>query len=434
MPSCTPEVVCTTSSTVLTWPASIRAPEPSSVGPVTSVTRSPTVGGSSASWAGATARGVDVDHGDAGGGVGADHRGVGPCRPRQVTRICVAPVTRVAAVTTEPCSSTSVPAPVTQRLPSRTTIRATRSGDPAGGAERRRRPHRHRCRAGGERGRAAGSLASSEPNSATPASATTAPARQRRAPRRRGRRADDPPAGPSRYGEAGAGPSVDPPRVAAGSSTPTRRPRTGGARGGRREAAGARTATVVVRSFVGRHGSGDYRRPFLLWPRPGPAWSSPVVAAASGRRGRRRTIGWKGPTALRWEAMSIPLSRPPCRSRVHPRVTPGWSGRRPLPTGPRSWVVRPDCGGIVVFAGHGPRPRRGSHRRHPLEYEAYDEQVVPRPGAGRRPGAPHPGAWAAWRSCTAPDRSRSPTPPWSSRSPRRTATRRSRRPAGPSTR
>lgn len=51
----------------------------------------------------------------------------------------------------------------------------------------------------------------------------------------------------------------------------------------------------------------------------------------------------------------------------------------PLPVGAAAdWVVKPDCGAVVVFSGtardHAPG-RAGVDR---LEYEAYEEQVVPR--------------------------------------------------------
>jgi len=51
----------------------------------------------------------------------------------------------------------------------------------------------------------------------------------------------------------------------------------------------------------------------------------------------------------------------------------------PLPVADvAAWVARPDCGAVVTFTGtardHAPG-RPGVHR---LEYEAYEEQVVPR--------------------------------------------------------
>jgi molybdopterin synthase catalytic subunit len=64
-----------------------------------------------------------------------------------------------------------------------------------------------------------------------------------------------------------------------------------------------------------------------------------------------------------------------------PRSGDEWVGLSggPLPVAPVSeWVVRPDCGGVVLFSGtardHAPG-RPGVER---LEYEAYEEQVEPR--------------------------------------------------------
>ena len=54
-------------------------------------------------------------------------------------------------------------------------------------------------------------------------------------------------------------------------------------------------------------------------------------------------------------------------------------GDEELPVGRATeWAVRPDCGAVVLFSGtardHAPE-RRGVRQ---LEYEAYEEQVVPR--------------------------------------------------------
>jgi molybdopterin synthase catalytic subunit len=43
-----------------------------------------------------------------------------------------------------------------------------------------------------------------------------------------------------------------------------------------------------------------------------------------------------------------------------------------------SWVVRPDCGGVVVFTGTARDHSVGRDGVTRLEYEAYEEQVVPR--------------------------------------------------------
>jgi molybdopterin synthase catalytic subunit len=42
------------------------------------------------------------------------------------------------------------------------------------------------------------------------------------------------------------------------------------------------------------------------------------------------------------------------------------------------WVVRPDCGAVVVFSGTARDHSDGRPEVHRLEYEAYEEQVVPR--------------------------------------------------------
>jgi molybdopterin synthase catalytic subunit len=51
----------------------------------------------------------------------------------------------------------------------------------------------------------------------------------------------------------------------------------------------------------------------------------------------------------------------------------------PLPvTEASAWVVRPDCGAVVVFSGTARDHAEGRQGVHRLEYEAYEEQVVPR--------------------------------------------------------
>ena len=42
------------------------------------------------------------------------------------------------------------------------------------------------------------------------------------------------------------------------------------------------------------------------------------------------------------------------------------------------WLVRPDCGGVVVFTGTARDHAEGRPGVSRLEYEAYEEQVVPR--------------------------------------------------------
>jgi molybdopterin synthase catalytic subunit len=54
----------------------------------------------------------------------------------------------------------------------------------------------------------------------------------------------------------------------------------------------------------------------------------------------------------------------------------------PLPVGAAAdWVVRPDCGAVVVFSGTARDHAPGRVGVDQLEYEAYEEQVVTRFGA-----------------------------------------------------
>lgn len=58
-----------------------------------------------------------------------------------------------------------------------------------------------------------------------------------------------------------------------------------------------------------------------------------------------------------------------------------WTGLREgaLPVEEASaWVVRPDCGAVVVFSGTARDHSEGRPDVARLEYEAYEEQVVPR--------------------------------------------------------
>jgi molybdopterin synthase catalytic subunit len=51
----------------------------------------------------------------------------------------------------------------------------------------------------------------------------------------------------------------------------------------------------------------------------------------------------------------------------------------PLPIGEATaWAVRPDCGGLVLFSGTARDHAEGRPGVHRLEYEAYEEQVIPR--------------------------------------------------------
>lgn len=58
-----------------------------------------------------------------------------------------------------------------------------------------------------------------------------------------------------------------------------------------------------------------------------------------------------------------------------------WVGltRAPLPVGAATdWAVRPDCGAVVTFCGTARDHAAGRPGVTGLEYEAYEEQVVPR--------------------------------------------------------
>lgn len=51
----------------------------------------------------------------------------------------------------------------------------------------------------------------------------------------------------------------------------------------------------------------------------------------------------------------------------------------PLPVAEAvAWAVRPDCGGLVLFSGTARDHAEGRPGVERLEYEAYDDQVVPR--------------------------------------------------------
>lgn len=64
-----------------------------------------------------------------------------------------------------------------------------------------------------------------------------------------------------------------------------------------------------------------------------------------------------------------------------PQDSDTWVGLsdQPLPVQEAStWVVRPDCGAVVVFSGTARDHAAGRPGVSLLEYEAYTEQVVPR--------------------------------------------------------
>ena len=51
----------------------------------------------------------------------------------------------------------------------------------------------------------------------------------------------------------------------------------------------------------------------------------------------------------------------------------------PLPVGAATeWAVRPSCGAVVTFCGTARDHAAGRQGVHRLEYEAYDEQAIPR--------------------------------------------------------
>jgi molybdopterin synthase catalytic subunit len=57
-----------------------------------------------------------------------------------------------------------------------------------------------------------------------------------------------------------------------------------------------------------------------------------------------------------------------------------WVGlsERPLPVADAAaWAVRPDCGALVLFSGTARDNAPGRPDVHQLDYEAYDEHVVP---------------------------------------------------------
>ena len=70
--------------------------------------------------------------------------------------------------------------------------------------------------------------------------------------------------------------------------------------------------------------------------------------------------------------------RPPEDAAEDPSTWVGLTAD-PLPVARVSeWAVRPDCGGVVVFTGTVRDHAEGRPGVSSLEYEAYEEQVVPR--------------------------------------------------------
>jgi molybdopterin synthase catalytic subunit len=71
----------------------------------------------------------------------------------------------------------------------------------------------------------------------------------------------------------------------------------------------------------------------------------------------------------------------PSRPLVPPADGETWVGlsSSPLPVAEAvAWAGRPDCGGIVLFSGTARDHAEGRPGVSRLEYEAYDEQVIPR--------------------------------------------------------
>mgnify|MGYP001812661654 CR=1 FL=1 len=79
-----------------------------------------------------------------------------------------------------------------------------------------------------------------------------------------------------------------------------------------------------------------------------------------------------------------PRRRPRSGIRLYGVTSPdgdSWTGlfEGPLPVAEASaWAVLPSCGGIVVFSGTARDHSEGRSDVSRLEYEAYEEQVIPR--------------------------------------------------------
>ena len=66
---------------------------------------------------------------------------------------------------------------------------------------------------------------------------------------------------------------------------------------------------------------------------------------------------------------------------VPPRIDDDWVGltEESIPVGRAvAWAERPDCGAVVLFTGTVRDHAEGRPNVSELEYEAYDEEVVPR--------------------------------------------------------
>lgn len=80
-----------------------------------------------------------------------------------------------------------------------------------------------------------------------------------------------------------------------------------------------------------------------------------------------------------------PFGEPPYHGSVltSPENDDTWLGLTdsPLPVGAAAdWAVRPHCGALVVFSGTARDHAPGREHVERLEYEAYEEHVVPRLG------------------------------------------------------
>src|SRR3954453_8254160 len=109
------------------------------------------------------------------------------------------------------------------------------------------------------------------------------------------------------------------------------------------------------------------------------ATSGRLVATACPRqddRPRRRRRMARGPTILTGlRSRTAPHSMGGMQPPMSGDVWLGLSGD-PLPVAPATdWVVRPDCGAVVVFRGSARDRAPGRPGVESLAYEAYDEQV-----------------------------------------------------------
>ncbi len=114
--------------------------------------------------------------------------------------------------------------------------------------------------------------------------------------------------------------------------------------------------------FLDAHGLGQYNRKPDHSPRP--------VAVLGVRLERWRRLAYP-PTAL--AAYDGAVHAPP----DGPNWTALFAGPLPV-TDASSWVVLPSCGAVVVFSGTARDHSTGRDEVDRLEYEAYEEQVVPR--------------------------------------------------------